>query len=64
VNLLDRSKTGDTERILCGNGSSAKLQWLQNPSQINRNNMNNVRRETNRIFGNEKRKRIENINEL
>jgi hypothetical protein len=28
----------------------AKLQWLQNPSQINGDNLNTVRRETNRTF--------------
>jgi hypothetical protein len=26
----------------------AKLQWLQDPSQINRDNLNNVKRETSR----------------
>jgi hypothetical protein len=33
----------------------AKLQWLQNPSQINGNNLQNVRPETSRIFRNKKR---------
>jgi hypothetical protein len=33
----------------------AKLQWLQNPSEINRNNLNHVRRETSRHFRNKKR---------
>jgi hypothetical protein len=28
----------------------AKLQWLQNPSQVNGDNMDNVRREANRTF--------------
>jgi hypothetical protein len=28
----------------------AKLQWLQNPSQTNGNNLNSVRRETSRTF--------------
>jgi hypothetical protein len=34
----------------------AKLQWLQNPSQINGDNLQNLRRETSRIFRNKKRK--------
>jgi hypothetical protein len=34
----------------------ATLQWLQDPSQINGNNLNNVRREANRNFMNKKRK--------
>jgi hypothetical protein len=28
----------------------AKLQWLQNPSQVNGDNMDNVRREASRTF--------------
>jgi hypothetical protein len=28
----------------------AKLQWLQNPSQINEDNLKNLRRETSRTF--------------
>jgi hypothetical protein len=31
-----------------------KLQWLQNPSQINGDNLQNLRRETNRTFQNRK----------
>jgi hypothetical protein len=31
------------------------MQWLQNPSQTNGDNLNNVRRETSRNFGNKKR---------
>jgi hypothetical protein len=43
----------------------AKLQWLQNPSQINGDNLNNVRRETSKIFRNKKREYLkEKINEL
>jgi hypothetical protein len=33
----------------------AKLQWLRDPSEINGNNLNNVRREANRYFRNKKR---------
>jgi hypothetical protein len=33
----------------------AKLQWLQNPSKINGDNLNNIGRETNRHFRNKKR---------
>jgi hypothetical protein len=33
----------------------AKLQWLQDPSQINGDNLNNVRREASRHFRNKKR---------
>jgi hypothetical protein len=33
----------------------AKLQWLQNPSQINGDNHQNVRRETSGIFRNKER---------
>jgi hypothetical protein len=32
------------------------LQWLQDPSQINGDNLNNIRREASRHFRNEKRK--------
>jgi hypothetical protein len=28
----------------------AKLQWLQDPNEINGDNLNNIRRETNRHF--------------
>jgi hypothetical protein len=34
---------------------SAKLQWLQDPSEINGDNLNNVRREASRYFRNKKR---------
>jgi hypothetical protein len=33
----------------------AKLQWLQDPSEINGDNLNNVRREASRHFRNKKR---------
>jgi hypothetical protein len=36
----------------------AKLQWLQNPSQTNRDNLNNVRHETSRNFGNKRREYV------
>jgi hypothetical protein len=42
-NLLDQRK-------------QAKLQWLQNPSEINGDNLNNIRRETSRHSRNKKRK--------
>jgi hypothetical protein len=43
----------------------AKLQWLQNPNQINEDNLQNVRRETSRIFRNKKRQYLKGkINEL
>jgi hypothetical protein len=32
-----------------------KLQWLQDPSEINEDNLNNIRRETSRHFRNKKR---------
>jgi hypothetical protein len=34
----------------------AKLQWLQDPSEINGDNLNNIRRETGRHLRNKKRK--------
>jgi hypothetical protein len=43
----------------------AKLQWLQNPSQINGDNLQNVKRETIRTFRNKKREYLKGkINEL
>jgi hypothetical protein len=33
----------------------AKLQWLQDPSEINGDNLNNVRREVSRYFRNRRR---------
>jgi hypothetical protein len=43
----------------------AKLQWLQDPSAVNGDNLNNVRREASRHFRNKKREYLKDkINEL
>jgi hypothetical protein len=43
----------------------AKLQWLQDPSEINGDNPNNIRREASRYVGNKKREYLTDIiNEL
>jgi hypothetical protein len=43
----------------------AKLQWLQNPSQTNGDNLKNLRLETSRIFRKKKREYLKGkINEL
>jgi hypothetical protein len=42
--LLDHRKQG-------------KLQWLQDPSEINGDNLNNVKREASRYFRNKKKRR-------
>jgi hypothetical protein len=43
----------------------AKLQWLQDPSEVNGDNLNNVRREASRHFRNKKREYLKDrINEL
>jgi hypothetical protein len=43
----------------------AKLQWLQNPNESNRDNLQNVRCETSRIFRNKKREYLKGkCNEL
>jgi hypothetical protein len=43
----------------------AKLQWLQDPSEINGDNLNNVRHEASRYLRNEKREYLKGkINEL
>jgi hypothetical protein len=39
-----------------------KLQWLQDPSEINGDNLNNVRREASRHFGN--KKNVHNIRDV
>jgi hypothetical protein len=40
------------------------LQWLQDPSEINGDNLNNVRCEASRYFGNKKREHLrDKINE-
>jgi hypothetical protein len=41
--------------ILLDQRKQAKLQWLQDSSEINRDNLNNVRREASRHFRNKKR---------
>jgi hypothetical protein len=41
--------------ILLDQRKEAKLQWLQDPSEINGDNLNNVRREASRYFRNKKR---------
>jgi hypothetical protein len=41
------------------------LQWLQDPSEINGDNLNNLRRETSRHFRNKKREHLKDkIDEL
>jgi hypothetical protein len=40
----------------------AKFQWLQDPSEINGNNVNNVRREARRHFRNKKREYLKEKN--
>jgi hypothetical protein len=43
----------------------AKLQWLQDPSEMTRDNLNNVRHEANRYFRNKKMECLEDkISEL
>jgi hypothetical protein len=43
----------------------AKLQWLQDPSVVNEDNLSNVRREASRNFRNKKREYLKDkINEL
>jgi hypothetical protein len=43
----------------------AKLQWLQDPSEVNEDNLSNVRREASRRFRNKKREYLKGkINEL
>jgi hypothetical protein len=50
--LFDRRKQG-------------QLQWLQDPSEINGDNLNNVKREASRHFRNKKREYLKDkINEL
>jgi hypothetical protein len=42
-----------------------KLQWLQDPSKMNGNNLNNVRHEASRYFRNKRRECLKDkINEL
>jgi hypothetical protein len=43
----------------------AKLQWLQDPSEANEDNMSDVRREVSRYFRNKEREHLKDrINEL
>jgi hypothetical protein len=50
---------------LLDKGKQAKLQWLQDPSEINGANLNNIRREASKHFGNKKREYLKDkINEL
>jgi hypothetical protein len=56
---------GDECSKLIYQRKQAKLQWLQNPSQINGDNLQNLRRETNRIFRKKKMEYLKGkINEL
>jgi hypothetical protein len=44
---------------------TVKLQWLQDPSEINGDNLNNARREASRYFRNKKREYLKyKMNEL
>jgi hypothetical protein len=56
----------DEERSkLIDQRKQAKLQWLQNPSQINGDTLQNLRRETSRMFRKKKREHLKGkINEL
>jgi hypothetical protein len=46
-------------------GKQAELQWLQDQSEINVDNLNNVKREASRHFRNKKREYLKDkINEL
>jgi hypothetical protein len=50
---------------LVGQRKQAKLQWLQDPSEINGDNLNNVRCEASRYFRNKKREYLKDkINEF
>jgi hypothetical protein len=56
---------GDERSKLKDQRKQAKLQWLQNTSQINGDNLQNLRHETSRIFRNKKREYLKGkINEL
>jgi hypothetical protein len=48
---------------LLGERKEAKLQWLQDPYEINEDNLNNIRQEASRHFRNKKREYLkDNIN--
>jgi hypothetical protein len=50
---------------LANQRKQAKLQWLQDPSEANEDNLNDVRREASRHFRNKKREYLKDkINEL
>jgi hypothetical protein len=50
---------------LLGQRKQAKLQWLQDPTEINGDNLNNVRREAIRYFRNKRREYLKDkINEV
>jgi hypothetical protein len=51
--------------ILLDERKRAKFQWLQDPSEVNRNNMSNVSREPSRYFRNKEREYLKDkINEI
>jgi hypothetical protein len=55
----------DESSKLIDQRKQAKLQWLQNPSQTNGDNLQNLRRETSRIFRKKNRGYLKDkINEL
>jgi hypothetical protein len=50
---------------LLGKSKQAKLQWLQNPSKVNGDNLNNIRHEDSRQVRNKKREYLKDkMNEL
>jgi hypothetical protein len=50
---------------LLGQGKQAKLQWLEDPNEINGHYMNNVKRKASRYFRNKNREYLKDkINEL
>jgi hypothetical protein len=58
-------KISAKERKLLDQRKQAKLQWLQDPSEINGDNMNNIRCEASRYFRNKKREHLKDkTNEL
>jgi hypothetical protein len=64
---LKRNKPwfGDECSKLIDQRKQAKLQWLQNPNHISRDNLQNLRHETSRTFRNKKRVYLKGkINEL
>jgi hypothetical protein len=61
----DKPRFDDECSKLIDHWEQAKFQWLQNPSQINGDNFQNLRFETSRIFRNKKREYLKGkINEL